>query len=57
MKNRVCRDKKSFSDHDHASQQATAIKRVHGRKMRVYFCNFCDRYHLTSTLDLDGSDE
>jgi len=44
-------NKKTFTTFEKAKISLRTIKKFTGVKMRVYFCNFCDNYHLTSSPD------
>jgi hypothetical protein len=45
---RQCLDKKRYDKSILAEKEAAEFSKLYKKKIRVYYCEFCTGYHLTS---------
>ena len=45
-----CKRKKRFRDMKEATRISSLIRNTSGQKLRIYECDFCKGFHLTSWL-------
>lgn len=43
-----CQDKLAFDTKEQAEASAVVVKYQHGNKVKAYFCNKCQLWHLAS---------
>lgn len=43
-----CASKRPYKSQSEARKYANRLEQVRGKKLRVYFCETCQRWHLTS---------
>ena len=43
-----CASKRPYKSQSEARKYANRLEQVRGKKLRVYFCAICQRWHLTS---------
>jgi len=46
---RECRRKKAYNSHAVAARAANRALKYRGHRLRIYACDFCNKFHLTKT--------